>query len=98
MNRATGLVHYFLGDGTTSFNGDGNFKVFCHLFLGILATSAACSNPHFIMINPRQPELVYVSCQGQSRIRLVNVTSGIVTTFMGTGSISPTSGGDGMVL
>ncbi|KAL0483497.1 hypothetical protein AKO1_014503 [Acrasis kona] len=81
IDRSTGIISLFAGSGTASFSGDGG-----------LATDAALNSPNGIYADAVNG-LVYICDTNNHRVRVVNKTSGIITTVVGTGSGA--SGGDG---
>jgi sugar lactone lactonase YvrE len=70
----TGIVSTFAGNGTAGFSGDKG-----------PATKAELNQPYGVAADPAGN--VYISDRGNNRIRMVN-TSGIITTFAGTGVAS----------
>ncbi len=76
------VISTIAGTGTASYSGDGS-----------LATSAAINNPHGIAIDSSGN--VYFSDKSNHRVRKITVSSGIITTYAGTGST--TYNGDGGV-
>lgn len=77
---AAGIINTYAGSGSGSHSGDGG-----------LATSAGVPQP--ISCCCDAAENLYISSYGSSRIRKVNYTTKIITTFAGTGTAG--SAGDG---
>jgi hypothetical protein len=80
VNRVTGIISIFAGGGKN--NGDGG-----------LATNATFVNPRCVAVDTYN-NLVYIADSGSYSVRVVNRTSGIITTFAGGGSGSNGDGGD----
>ena len=78
---ATGVITTIAGNGTSGYTGDNN-----------PATSAELRNPSGIAVNPAGTVL-YIGDSGNNVVRMVNLTTGIITTFAGNGSGSGTTGG-----
>ncbi|KAL0486910.1 NHL repeat-containing protein [Acrasis kona] len=72
-NRTSGLISTFAGTGGLWYNGDN-----------IIATSASLFNPIGLAVDSIN-NLVYIADSGYHRIRVVNRTSGLISTFAGTG-------------
>jgi len=79
MVNTSGIITTFAGNGTAGFSGDGG-----------PATSAEFDSPYFACADPAGN--VYIGDFNNYRIRKVN-TSGIISTFAGTGVVGYT--GDG---
>ena len=77
---STGIITTVAGTGTAGYNGDN-----------IAATSASLSNPHGVTLDSYGN--IYVSDRYNHRIRKVTVSTGTITTIVGTGTAS--SSGDG---
>ena len=77
---STGIITTVAGTGTNGYNGDN-----------IAATSASLSNPHGVTLDSYGN--LYVSDRYNHRIRKVTVSTGTITTIVGTGTAS--SSGDG---
>ncbi|KAL0480267.1 NHL repeat-containing protein, partial [Acrasis kona] len=75
VNRTSNIATLFAGNGTGGYNGDS-----------IAATSALLYNPQGVAVDSVN-NLVYISDFRNNRIRVVNRTTGNITTFAGTGSI-----------
>jgi hypothetical protein len=69
------VISTIAGTGSTSYSGDGG-----------AATSAAVNNPIGIAID--SSDNVYIADTGNNRVRKVTVSTGIITTFAGTGTTS----------
>ena len=69
------IISTFAGIGTSSFSGDGSY-----------ATSATLNFPHGIAIDASGN--VYIADYNNHRIRKVAVSTGIISTYAGTGSAS----------
>jgi hypothetical protein len=72
---STGIITTFAGTGSQSFSGDGG-----------AATSAALYYPAGLAVD--LSDNVYISDKGNYRVRKVTASTGIITTFAGTGSAS----------
>ena len=72
VDRATGIITTVAGNGTAGFSGDGG-----------LATDAMLNNPHGVAVDVTGNLLIADS--DNNRIRLVDLTTGIITTIAGTG-------------
>ncbi|MBX2905269.1 MAG: T9SS type A sorting domain-containing protein [Taibaiella sp.] len=79
VNLATGIITTIAGTGTFGYSGDGG-----------PATAARLYYPNFLYVDAA--DNLYITDNGNHRIRKVN-TSGIITTFAGTGV--PGFSGDG---
>ncbi len=79
---STGVISTVAGTGSTSggFSGDN-----------IQATAATLNNPDDVVLDGYGN--LYISDRGNNRIRKVDVSTGIITTVVGTGTASST--GDG---
>ncbi len=79
---STGIISTVAGTGSTSgsYNGDN-----------ILATAATLNNPHDVVLDSFGN--LYISDRYNYRIRKVTVSTGVITTVVGTGTASST--GDG---
>jgi hypothetical protein len=77
---STGIITTIAGTGTRGFSGDGG-----------LATDATISYPQGICTDSLGN--VYFGDSGNLRVRKINVSTGIITTILGTGSIG--NSGDG---
>jgi hypothetical protein len=72
---STGIISTIAGTGTNSYSGDNG-----------PATSATLCNPHGVGLDAAGN--VYIADNGNHRIRKVTISTGIITTFAGTGTIS----------
>ena len=72
---STGIISTIAGTGTSSYSGDNG-----------AATSAALNNPHGVGLDTAGN--VYIADTGNHRIRKVTISTGIITTFAGTGTAS----------
>jgi sugar lactone lactonase YvrE len=80
VDAKTGIVSTLAGTNTAGFSGDGG-----------PAASAQLRQPHSIAITPSGDLLI---CDiGNHRIRHVNLSTGIISTFAGTGERQPTPDG-----
>ncbi len=79
---STGIISTVAGTGSTSggYNGDN-----------LQATSATLNNPLSVVLDSSGN--LYISDRGNNRIRKVTVSTGMITTVVGTGTASST--GDG---
>lgn len=77
---STGIISLVAGDGTQNFGGDGG-----------LATLAKLDTPTGLALDGSGN--LYFADGGNSRIRKINLSSGIITTVYGTGILNST--GDG---
>jgi len=80
VNAATGIVELIAGSGVRGFDGDGG-----------PATQAQLSRPHSIALDNN--ENLYICDIGNHRVRKVDLTTGIISTFAGTGERKPTPDG-----
>jgi len=78
MINGSGTISTVAGNGVGMFGGDGG-----------PATSASLKNPTGVAVFGN---LLYIADNQNNRIRVVNLTTGIITTFAGTGAAG--SGGD----
>lgn len=86
ISAATGDINTIAGNGSTGYTGDNN-----------QATNATFKSPFGIAVNPAGT-LVYIADSGNNVVRLVNLTTGIITTYAGNGTegnASQGSVGDG---
>ena len=81
VDRATGVISTVAGNGKPGFSGDGG-----------PATSAQLNQPHAIQLD-RKGEYLYVCDISNHRIRRVDLSTGVVTTFAGDGTQRPTPDG-----
>ena len=80
VNAATGIIELIAGDGTRGFGGDDG-----------PATQAQLSRPHSIALDNK--DNLYICDIGNHRVRKVNLTTGIISTFAGTGERKSTPDG-----
>jgi streptogramin lyase len=80
VDARSGIISTIAGTGAAGFSGDGG-----------PATKAKLSRPHSITLD-NQGNL-YICDIGNHRVRIVNLESGIIDTFGGTGARKPTSDG-----
>lgn len=73
VDAATGILTTVAGTGVTGFSGDGG-----------PATSAMLNYPMDVVVDPSGS--LYISDQGNFRVRKVDGTTGVITTFAGTGT------------
>ena len=79
IDVASGTMRLVAGRGTRGFGGDGG-----------PATSAALETPWAIAVSGNN---LYIADQTNHRVRLVNLTTGIISTFAGTGATRFTGNG-----
>ena len=80
VDARSGVISTIAGTGEEGFSGDGG-----------PATEATFRRPHSIALDGKGG--LYIADIGNHRIRLVDLDSGIVTTFAGTGAREPTPDG-----
>ena len=80
VDAETGAISLVAGTGEKGFSGDG-----------ALAINATLNRPHSIALD--NSGNLYICDIGNHRIRKVDLASGIVTTFSGTGERKPTPDG-----
>ncbi len=81
VDAHTGVLTTFAGTGTAGFGGDGG-----------PATAAQLRQPHSVAIDPSGRRLLICDI-GNHRIRQVELASGVITTWAGTGERAPTPDG-----
>jgi hypothetical protein len=81
VTEATGIITTVGGNGTAGYLGDNN-----------PATSAELDNPTGLAVNS-SGTLLYIADSGNNVVRMVNLTSGTITTVAGNGFGSGTTGG-----
>ena len=81
IDAKTGLASTFAGTGRAGFSGDGGH-----------AASAALRQPHSIAIEPARGGLLICDI-GNHRIRRVDLATGVIETYAGTGERQPTPDG-----
>ncbi len=80
VDARTGMISTVAGTGERGFSGDGG-----------PATTAEFNRPHSIALDGKGS--MYVADIGNHRIRRVDLATGVVTTFAGTGGRGPTPDG-----
>jgi DNA-binding beta-propeller fold protein YncE len=80
VDRRTGVISTVAGTGKPGFSGDGG-----------PATDAQFNQPHSIQFGPDGS--LYVCDIGNHRIRRIDMRTGVITTFAGTGGRGPTPDG-----
>ena len=80
VDRETGVITTVAGTGEHGFSGDGG-----------PATAARLKQPHSIVLDDDQN--LYICDIGNHRIRSVDLDTGVITTFAGTGERMPTPDG-----
>lgn len=80
IDAKTGIITTFAGNRTKGYSGDGG-----------PASAAALNNPHSIQFGPEGD--LYICDIGNHVIRRVNLRTGIITTFAGTGKPGDTPDG-----
>lgn len=80
VDARTGIISTVAGNGTAGFSGDGG-----------PATKAQLKQPHSIIIDDAGQ--LYICDIGNHRVRRVNLETGIIETFAGTGAAKPTPDG-----
>ncbi|HEV7224755.1 MAG TPA: DUF4214 domain-containing protein [Pirellulales bacterium] len=73
VNRATGIITTVAGNGTAGFSGDGG-----------PATAAELQTPEAIAVDSSGD--LFIADNGNSRIREINLTTGVITTVAGHGA------------
>lgn len=81
VEAKTGVISTYAGTGAPGFSGDGG-----------LATQAQLRQPHSIVVDARRRRLLICDI-GNHRIRHVNLATGVVDTYGGTGEKLPTPDG-----
>ena len=79
VDLTSGIISTLAGTGTPGFNGDGG-----------LASAALLNDPVGVAVSGN---ILYIADQDNHRIRAVDLSSGIISTFAGTGTAF--FGGDG---
>ncbi|MDG1894366.1 MAG: hypothetical protein P8J37_05625 [Fuerstiella sp.] len=80
VNATTGIIELIAGSGAKGFGGDGG-----------PATQAQLSRPHSIALDNRGN--LYICDIGNHRVRKVDLATGDISTFAGTGERRPTPDG-----
>lgn len=81
VDGKTGIISTLAGTGMPGFSGDGG-----------PAAQAQLRQPHSIALDPRG-EALYIADIGNRRIRRVDLKTGLIATFAGTGESKPTPDG-----
>jgi DNA-binding beta-propeller fold protein YncE len=81
VERRTGTISTLAGTGKPGFSGDGG-----------PASAAQLNQPHAIQFDPGGHSL-YICDIGNHRLRRVEMSTGVITTFAGDGSQRPTPDG-----
>jgi sugar lactone lactonase YvrE len=81
VHAKTGIISTFAGTGNAGFSGDGG-----------PATRAQLRQPHSIAVDPSRRHLLICDI-GNHRIRQVDLATGTISTFAGTGERQPTPNG-----
>ncbi len=82
---STGIISTVAGTGSAGYNGDN-----------IQATAAALNYPYDVVLD--SDNNLYISDRGNYRIRKVDVSTGVITTVVGTGTASSTGDGSAATL
>ena len=80
IDLKTGLIQTIAGTGTPGYSGDGG-----------QATQAQLKSPHSIQFGPDGS--LYICDIGNHVIRCVDMATGVISTFAGTGTAGPTPDG-----
>lgn len=80
VDAVTGIISLVAGNGTAGFSGDGD-----------KATDAQLNRPHSIALD--NDGHLYICDIGNHRIRIVDLATGVIETFAGTGKKQPTPDG-----
>ena len=80
IDAKSGIISTVAGTGAVGFSGDGG-----------PATKATLNRPHSITLDDKGN--LYICDIGNHRIRVVNLKSGVIETFAGTGARRPTPDG-----
>jgi|GEM_PF-5870649 len=73
IDASTKIITTVAGNGTFGYSGDNN-----------AATSASLSNPNSVAVDNNGN--VYIADYGNNRVRVVNATTGVITTVAGNGT------------
>ena len=82
VDKVTGLISTIAGTGVGGYNGDG-----------IAATAAQLDRPHGLIID--NAGNIYITDQYNARIRKITISTGLISTFAGTGILG--YNGDGIL-
>lgn len=80
IDARSGVITTIAGNGTKGYSGDGG-----------PATGARLSSPHSIQFGPEQD--LYICDIGNHVIRRIDLRSGVISTYAGTGNPGPTPDG-----
>lgn len=83
VDRTTGTISTVAGTGKPGFSGDGG-----------AATEAQLKEPHSIIVTP--DDMLYIADIQNHRVRVVDLTTGIIETLSGTGKKEKTADGAGL--
>jgi sugar lactone lactonase YvrE len=83
VSASSGIITTIAGDGTSSNSGDGG-----------LAINAAIGNPKALALD--QYENLYFCDEANSRVRMIDQITGIISTVAGSGSVAGYSGDGGL--
>jgi streptogramin lyase len=83
VDATSGIISTVAGTGKPGFSGDGG-----------PASTAALNQPHSIQFDPQGN--LYICDIANNRIRKVDMTTGVISTFAGTGSRGATPDGAGV--
>ena len=83
VSMATGIVTTFAGSTSSGSSGDTG-----------LATSATLYQPSALLLDTANSKL-YISDEGNSRVRVVSTSSFVITTFAGGGTVNLANGATG---
>ena len=81
VDAATGIISTFAGTGSAGFSGDGG-----------PASRAQLRSPHSVVVD-RDRRRLFICDIGNQRIREVDLATGVIETFAGTGERAPTPDG-----
>ena len=81
VDATTGMISTFAGIGTAGFSGDGG-----------PASRAQLRSPHSVVVDSRRRRLLVCDI-GNQRIRQIDLGTGVISTFGGTGEQAPTPDG-----
>ena len=82
MTISTGVISTIVGNGASSFIGDGS-----------AATSANLFEPTSVVVDTSGN--IYIADNANNRVRKVTISTGIISTIAGTGSCDITNYGGG---
>lgn len=90
VNASTGIITAFAG------NGIGCTNPVSHCGDGRVSTSAEVDLPQGVFVDTATPPNVYIADTGDSRIRLVSATTGLISTVVNTAGTPGFSGEGGL--